>query len=40
MERNYTQEEFRRARKKIVEKLLVPSALRPVDSPTAFLLGG
>ena len=40
MERSYTQEEFRRARKKIVEKLLVPSALRPVDSPTAFLLGG
>lgn len=40
MERSCTQEEFRRARKKIVEKLLVPSALRPVDSPTAFLLGG
>ena len=40
MERNYTQEEFRRARKKIVEKLLVPPTLHPVESPTAFLLGG
>lgn len=40
MARNYTQEEFRRARKKIIEKLLVPSTLRPVNFPTAFLLGG
>ena len=40
MARNYSQEEFRRARKKIIEKLLVPSALRPVNSPMAFLLGG
>lgn len=40
MEKNYTREEFRRARKKIVEKLLVPSVLHPVDSPAAFLLGG
>lgn len=40
MERNYTQEEFSRARKKIVERLLVPSVLHPVESPAAFLLGG
>lgn len=40
MEKGYTQEEFRRARKKVIEKLLVPSALHPVDTPMAFLLGG